>query len=340
MKNYLIILSLLFISACGNKDYKEMNQYVGFAQGTTFSIVYDKDAGDLKADIDQIIQDMDKSMSLWDSGSHISKINNSLSPVDADAYFSEVFLLSEKIHTLTEGAFNPCLFPLIKYWGFAKDRFHEDSLKQKSYSADSLLKYSQWGSVKHLGNHRYQRMHSKSGIDFNAIAQGYTVDVIARMFDAKQLENYMIEVGGEVRAKGKNQQGKIWRIGIDKPINDSTTRSLQAIVELDGLSIATSGSYRKFYEKDGHRYSHAIDAHTGMPVEHRLLSVSVIAPTSAEADAYATAFLVMGAPKTVSFLNKHPELGLMVYLISDGFDGAFEVYMSPQLEERINNPNP
>lgn len=313
-----------------------MNQYSGYAQGTTFSITYDSNSGDLQSDIDQIIIDMDKSMSLWDTSSKISRINSSLKEVEADAYFTKVFDLSAKINEETKGAFNPCLFPLVKYWGFAKDRFHPDSIEKKKITIDTLIKYVQWGMVQKTGTNTYQRKHHRSGIDFNGIAQGYTVDVVAELFDRKGIANYMIEIGGEVKAKGTNQHSKTWKIGIDKPISDSTTRQLQAIVELDNLSIATSGGYRKFYEKDGRKYSHTIDPRTGMPVEHRLLSVSVITKGCAEADAYATAFMVMGAPKTVEFTKSHPEI--MVYMISDAFNGEYDVYMSPALEEKIKNP--
>lgn len=337
MKKYLYLIVILVFASCKSKTYREMYQYSGYAQGTTFTITYDTNAGDLQAEIDQIITDFDKSMSLWDTSSHIYHINNTLNEVHADQYFTDVYELSEKIHLETNGAFNPCVYPLIKYWGFAKDRFHPDSIAAKKINVDSLLKYSRWGMIAKTGENTYQRKHHRAGIDFNAIAQGYTVDVIARLFDSKNVENYMIEIGGEVTAKGVNQHGKVWRIGIDKPISDSTTRVLQAIVEIDNLSIATSGSYRKFYDKDGRRYSHTIDPRTGMPVEHRLLSASVITKSCAKADAYATAFMVMGAPKTVEFVNKHPEI--MVYLISDGFNGEYEVYMSPALQEKIKNPS-
>lgn len=313
-----------------------MNQYSGYAQGTTFTITYDPNAGDLQSEIDQIFKDMDKSMSLWDTSSYISRINASQKEIQVDKYFSYVYDLSSQINQETNGAFNPSVFPLIKYWGFAKDRFHPDSITAKKITVDTLKKYSQWGSIAKVSENKFQRKHHRSGIDFNAIAQGYTVDLVAELFKAKNVENYMIEIGGEVSAKGHNQNGKTWLIGIDKPISDSTTRELQAIVELDNLSIATSGSYRKFYNKDGRRFSHAIDPRTGMPVEHRLLSVSVIMEGCAKADAYATAFLVMGAPNTVAFVEKHPEI--MVYLISDGFNGDYEVYMSPALANLIKNP--
>lgn len=338
MKHARFLLILLLLAACGQPYYRKMNVYGGYAQGTTFNIVYDENAGDLQADIDAIFKAMDVSMSLWDSSSAISRINNSVpgTTIQADGYFDKVYNLSDRIHKETDGAFNPCVYPLIRFWGFSKERFSEDSLRTRQYSVDSLRRHSAWGMIKPAGGSAYIRMSNRAGIDFNAIAQGYTVDVICDLFDARNVQNYMVEVGGEVRAKGTNQKNKVWKIGIDKPISDSTTRKLQAIVELDGLALATSGSYRKFYEKNGRRYSHTIDPRNGMPVEHKLLSASVFAPTCAEADAYATAFMVMGAGKAVDFVNRHPQL--MVYLISDAFNGEYEIYMSPALKNKISDP--
>ncbi|MGQ3013218.1 MAG: FAD:protein FMN transferase [Flavobacteriales bacterium] len=339
MKRYSFLIIILLFAACGQQPFRKMNVYGGYAQGTTFNIVYDSNAGDLQADIDAIFKTMDASMSLWDSASVITRINNSVpgTPVTADDHFAKVYALSDRIHKETDGAFNPCVYPLIKFWGFSKERFSEDSLKSKQFSVDSLRRHSAWGMVKPAGGLSYVRMSSRAGIDFNAIAQGYTVDVICDLFQAKNVQNYMVEVGGEVRAKGTNQKEKTWKIGIDKPISDSGTRELQAIVDLDGLALATSGSYRKFYEKNGRRYSHTIDPRTGMPVEHKLLSASVFAPTCAEADAYATAFMVMGAGKAVHFVERHPSL--MVYLISDAFNGEYEIYMSPALKNKISDPS-
>ena len=174
-------------------------------------------------------------------------------------------------------------------------------------------------------------------LDFNAIAQGFTVDMIARYLENRKISNYLIEVGGELLAKGRNADEDVWRVGVDKPSQDiDVNERFQFILDLEDKALATSGNYRKFYEKDGVKYSHTINPFTGFPAQNRLLSVTVIHNNCMFADAYATAFMVMGVKKTKQLLKKLDD-ELEVYLVFTDKDGEWKTYISPTMEERIIN---
>lgn len=295
----------------------------GRAQGTTFRIVYaDSASRDFSVSVDSIFRVIDRSMSLWDSSSLISLLNANDPAVRADAHFTKVFHRAWEISDQTDGQFDCTVGPLVKAWGFS---YKKNLPPPDSAQVDSLLRLVGYQKVQ-LEDGKLSKGNPQIQIDFNAIAQGYTVDVLADFLEAGGVNNYLVEVGGEVRAEGRNERGEIWRIGIDKPVNDSEAgRPLQAVVALDGKSLATSGSYRKFVERHGQRFSHAIDPHTGFPITHTLLSVSVLAPDCMTADAYATAFLVMGLEKAIPLAK---EKGLALYGISAGKDGTLSVYQS------------
>lgn len=339
---FLFTAAAFTIAGCGDRSFVPMSEFSGYAQGTTFHILCDSTAQITDEEIESVFKDIDRSMSLWDSLSLISRFNRSKTGLFVDAHFVEVFNLSKRIHQETEGAFNPALYPIIKYWGFGQDRFHEDSLVKKSTPVDSLLKYCRFEDIQ-LGEEKrdsagkefrfIRKKYPQNALDFNGIAQGYTVDVLCAFLDKKGIANYMVEVGGEVRAKGLNRQKKAWQIGIDKPTDVEETRQIHAIVSLENRALATSGNYRKYYEKDGKKLSHSIDPTNGKPAENMLLSASVFAPSAAEADGYATAFMVMGATKATEFLNRNPQI--MAYLISSGFNTDYQTWMSPQLEKLI-----
>ena len=169
-------------------------------------------------------------------------------------------------------------------------------------------------------------------LDCSAIAKGYGVDRVARLLDKKGVQHYMVDIGGEVMLKGKNPRMKMWRIGINKPIEDSLSinQELQTILEVSGIGMATSGNYRKFYYKDGKRYAHTIDPRIGTPVQHNILSATVIAKDCTTADAYATAFMVMGLEKAKAFCEEHPELD--AYFICDGEGDSYEIHYTPGME--------
>ena len=172
-------------------------------------------------------------------------------------------------------------------------------------------------------------------LDCSAIAKGFGVDIIAQLFNSKGIKNYMIDIGGEVIVNGKNPKMNAWRIGINKPIDDSLSvnQELQTILEISNVGMATSGNYRNFYYKGGKKYSHTIDPRTGYPVQHSILSSTVIACDCTTADAYATAFMVMGLEKAKAILDRHPEL--MVYFIYSDKNGKNAVWYSPSLKNKI-----
>jgi thiamine biosynthesis lipoprotein len=335
MMRYFLFLLLIVFFSCENKSVQPVQSFNGYAQGTTFYISYVSNQArpDIEERVLQIFKMIDCSMSLYDSSSIISRVNKlSDSIIEVDTYFYDVFELSKRIHKETDGAFNPAIYPLIQYWGFGSDKIAHPEIVD-SLKIDSLLSISNFNlfSIKKDKKNKFflSKRNKKAMLDFNAIAQGYTVDVIAAYFDSLKISNYMIELGGEVIAKGLNSEMKPWRIGIDKPVSTSETRELMAIVSLQNKALATSGSYRKFYQKNGIRYSHTIDPETGYPVQHRLLSASVLAKTCAEADAYATACMVMGDEKSKQLEKKFKKIEL--YMISNNHHGDWITYMSESL---------
>lgn len=296
----------------------------GNAQGTTFSIVYrDSLKRDFSLQVDSLFRLIDKSMSLWDEGSIISRLNRNEPGVRADEHFSAVFTKAREVSEATGGAFDVTVGPLVKAWGFS---IKKDLPPPDSMQVDSLLQLVGYQKVI-FENGWLVKPDPRMEIDFNAIAQGYTVDLIAGFLMRNGVRDYMVEVGGEVRTAGITERNTVWNIGIDKPLaNESEGRVLQATVALDNKSLATSGSYRKFVVRDGRRFSHAIDPATGFPITHNLLSVSVLAGDCTTADAYATAFLVLGMEKAKEIArNKDLEW----YCIYEDDNGRLQVQYSP-----------
>ena len=253
----------------------------------------------------------------------ISQINQGDTTHLLDEHFVKVFEAFQAVADSTAGKFDCTLAPIINAWGFGfteKERI--DSTK-----IAVLLQKVGYQKVRLKGDTLLNNPELVQ-LDFNALAQGYTVDVIAAYLDSLNLKNYMVEVGGELKAKGKNANGKNWRIGIDKPSPEIDSKSrFQTVVVLPNKALATSGNYRKFYIKDGEKYAHTIDPETGYPVRHKLLSVTVVTDDCMLADAYATAFMVMGTKKTKEYLATHPELD--AYLIFTNRKGKWESWATP-----------
>jgi len=339
-----LLISLLLFSCGGNKkdNASEKIQYelTGNAQGTTFMVKYlTDDSLDVSEDVKIIFDQMDHQLSTYIDSSVISLFNNSRDTfrilLPADTFFRTVFYKSKEIYEKSEGAFNPAVMPLVKYWGFSREEMIPDKID--SLKVDSLLHYTDFSScsfkiIRPLGI----RIQENMLLDFNGIAQGYTVDLICEMLEKKNIHDYMVEIGGEVRAKGRNKEGKPWNIGIDKPVENNDDHQLQAIIPLEDRALATSGNYRKFYVKDGVKFSHTIDPKTGFPVQHNLLSASVLAPDCAMADAYATVFMVYGVEKTKTFLKDNPELKLDVYLIYSDVSGDFKTWASEGISKLVD----
>ena len=322
MIRFVLVWGVVCLVGC-QKSRPTYTQLEGSAQGTTFRLVYeDSVSRDFSAAADSIFRAIDHSMSLWDSTSLISLLNANAPTARADVHFTNVFRRAWEISALTEGQFDCTVGPLVKVWGFS---YKKNLPPPDSEQIAGLKKFIGYHKVQ-LQEGKLVKENPQIHLDFNAIAQGYTVDVLANFLKGKGIKNYLVEVGGEVRAEGRNERGEIWRIGIDKPVDNAAVgRPLQAVVSLNNKSLATSGSYRKFVERDGHKFSHAIDPHTGYPITHNLLSISVLAPDCMSADAYATAFLVMGLEKAIPLAKKK---GIELYGISVGKEGTLSVYQS------------
>lgn len=294
----------------------------GQAQGTTFRIVYAGRA-DYSKSIDSLFRVIDRSLSLWDTASIISGFNAKRPNVRADGHFETVFAKAQEVSRQTGGVFDASVGPLVKAWGFSRKKGLAPPTPRQVDSLRQLVDFRKMSLV----NGVLVKGHPGMDVDLNAIAQGYTVDVMAEFLRKKGIPRYLVEIGGEVRAAGLNERGQPWQIGIDKPTDSLTAgRSLQTVVPLRDQALATSGSYRKFIVVKGQKFSHAIDPRTGYPVTHRLLSVSVKAGDCATADAYATAFLVMGLEKALPIARR---LKLEVYGISSSPDGHLVTYATP-----------
>jgi thiamine biosynthesis lipoprotein len=333
--NYRIISSFLLIVftvvSCKEKP-ASIESFAGFTQGTTYSVVYDNNKkispDELKTEVEKILSDFDMSLSLYKDSSVISRINRN-EDVVPDEYFKEVFKQSVYISEITDGAFDITVGPLVKAWGFGPDS-HKNFTEAKR---DSLMKLVGMDKVS-LVNGKLVKSDPAINLDVNAIAQGYSVDVLCSFLDKKGFSNYLIEVGGEVRARG-TKAGAHWRIGIDKPAdnNMSPGETLQAIIRISDKALATSGNYRKFYVENGVKYSHTIDPKTGYPAKNNLLSATILADDCATSDGIATACMVMGMDAAIEFINAHHEFS--AYFVYSDDSGNFSTWYSESLKEFI-----
>jgi len=330
--NSLILASLsVLIFSCNNSKQEKIT-VIGEAQGTYYSILYfDSLNRNLKYEIDSILDAYDLSVSVYQSQSIISKVNRN-EEVELDEWFIRNFEHAIRVAELTEGAMDITIGPLANAWGFGTFSQPE---KINPVLIDSLKQLVDFRLVSIKNNHLVKE-DPRIQLNFNAIAQGNSVDVMGEYFSSLGIENYLIDIGGELLAKGKKPEGESWVIGIEKPSdNAETERELQQTFALNNCALATSGNYRKFYEIDGVRYAHSLDPKTGYPVQHSLLSVSVIADNCTDADAFATAFMVMGMEKSLELIKHHPEIqAYFIYhdkeagtktKMSEGFKNALEI---------------
>ena len=322
----LLGVLVLFFS-CGTEQQPLFIYLEGFTQGTSYHIAYNSpDSADYHPELKVIFRDIDNSMSIYNPSSVISAVNRN-EDVEADDYFIKVFSRAREISEKSRGAFDITVGPLVNAWGFG---FTErENMTQTRI--DSLLQFVGHEKVR-LEGRTVIKDHPEIMIDMNAIAKGYTVDVVADFFDSMGVTDYMIEIGGEIRLKGTNRNNQLWRIGIDRPVDDPAviSRELQEIIHLTGNAIATSGNYRKFYVQDGQKYAHTIDPGTGYPVQHNLLSATVVTKTSMDADGWATAFMVMGLEESLEAALSDPDLE--AYFIYD-IDGVYAIVYTPGMEE-------
>lgn len=327
---FLLLSIVLFFSIACNETPLEV-KLQGFAQGTTYHITYIGNTKSLQTQIDSLLHIIDQSMSTYKANSLISKFNKSDSGLVVDYLFLHVFNKSKQIYNETDGLFDPTVATLVEAWGFGKNK----NTNIDSTIIDSILQYVGLEKIELRNNNFLFKSTPNINLDFNAIAQGYSVDLIADLLEKNNIQNYMVELGGELKTKGKNIQGSEWKIGIDKPNENNNERELLSIIELSDKALATSGNYRKFYIKDGKKYAHTINPKTGYPAENSLLSATVISEKCIDADAYATAFMVMGVEKSIEFIQSKKTIS--VYLLYTNDKGEIKEFISEELKVKIKS---
>jgi len=321
------IISLLFfisLHSCKENKPSEALQLEGLAFGTTFHITYfDEEQRDVSKSMDSLFYLINKSLSTYIPNSDISKINKGDSTIVVDSYFTEVYQKSLKIYKETHGVFDPTIGVLVNAWGFGPEK----SLKQlDSFKIKQLLGLVGFDKVR-LVNNKIRKEKDSVYFDFNAIAKGYAIDIAGRFLESKHIDNYLIEIGGEIRARGIHKtKNSFWKMGVENP-NFDGSRSVKKVIELKNESTATSGSYRKFKLDTitGERYAHIIDPKTGYPAKNSLLSVTIIGNLDcADADGYATALMAMSLDNAQVFLEKHKEL--KAFLIFSDAQGNLQTF--------------
>lgn len=319
---------MLTLASC--TPQKKYIKIEGFAQGTTYSITYyDSLNRNLSFQIDSILSEIDHSMSIYNDSSIISKVNSNQSD-SIDHLLKEVILASFDIYRQTDGAFDITVGPVVRAIGFGRDKIQGiDSAKIRA-----LLPLIGMNKIRVEGN-TLKKDDSKIQIDVNAIAQGYTVDVIGKYMVSMGIKNYLIEVGGEITARGKNSKGTCWVVGIDKPVESALPgENIQAKISIsNGYGLATSGNYRKFIEVNGQKYAHTINPKTGFPELNNLLSATVVAPNATKADALATAFMVKGLEWSKNFVANNNDID--AYLVYSDSSGNYQVWMNEGMKKRI-----
>lgn len=337
MKKYIVILvGLSLLAACSNPNAIKEAHYNGYAQGTTFHLSYLYEGADRpnrSEQLDAKFKEVDLALSTYVGSSLISSVNRG-DTIKPNKIFKAVHEKSLAIWKESDGYFDPTVGKLVRFWGFGPDaRRTVDTA-----DIDSIKNYIGLEKLATISDN--WSIPQGMELDYNAIAQGYTVDLICALLEEDGIVNYMVEVGGEVRCLGHNLDGEPWRIGVDKPTEEIDAQDrFQFILGMDSMSLATSGNYRKFWEDTatGMRYAHTINTKTGYPAKNQLLSASVLAPSCIEADAYATAFMSMGLKRSLKFLDEKGE-NLEVYLIYTEADKEdWQVYQSEGFKRRILN---
>ena len=320
MKNYLPFLLLLTLLSVSCKQELTNTKLNGPIFGTFYDVTYASDGNENHQEsIDSIFAEINQSMSNYQDDSDISKVNKHELEV-VDAYFVEVFKASKKIYNQTNGVFDPTIGTLVNAWNFGSE---QNKTKLDSLKIDSLMQFVGFEKIV-LKNNTLIKTDPKPYIDFNAIAKGYAVDLVAAFLESKNTTDYLVNIGGELRAKGINiEKQSGWTVGIENP-NFDGSQSYDKVFVLKDKAMATTGTYRKFkIDANGKRYAHIIDTKTGYPTKTNILSVSVIAEDCMMADGYATAFQAMGVENVKQFLSEHPEL--QAYIIFENENQEFEM---------------
>ncbi len=314
-----IAIAMIFLLTPFNKKEQPYTTNQGKVFGTFYNIIYQQPQGkNLNDSIIKAFQEFDTSLSTFNQTSTISKINRNESD-STDYFFRKMYEEAQRVSSLTNGAFDITVAPLVNAWGFG---FKQEVFPTQT-TIDSILQYVGYKKIS-LKNNFLQKQDSRIQIDASAIAKGFSVDIVANLLEKNGCENFLVDIGGEIVAKGKNPKGEKWTIGINKPTESPIqTGEIQSVLYSNDIAMATSGNYRQFYYKDGKKYAHTIDPKTGQPVQHQLLSATIVAPTCMTADAFATACMVMGTEKSIALCDSIAEIeGFFIY---SGGDSLFSV---------------
>ncbi|MBR6437905.1 MAG: FAD:protein FMN transferase [Bacteroidales bacterium] len=318
MKRVLFILTIVTVLvSCTSKPQKI--KYEGITQGSYFSITYyDEEGRSFEHEIDSIFREVDNAVSLWNENSIIRKVNRN-EDVVVNQIFKDNFEWAQKASEFSDGAFDATIGPLVSAWGF----HYKKELEMTPEIVDSIKQLVDYHKIEIIDD-KVVKANPNMTLDFNAVAQGYTTDLIGKFLESRDIRDYLVDVGGEIFAKGTKPNGEMWTIGIEKPAeNFDSERSVQIKLKLKDKGIVTSGNYRKYIEKNGVRYSHSIDPKTGYPVEQNLLSATIIADNASWADCLATICMLIGKEKASKLLE---DQGVEAYFIYVGKDGVIRTH--------------
>lgn len=331
INHFILLVSLLFILVKGDKRLQEF-KINGYAQGTSYSITYyAKEEIVKKNDVDSILAVIDQSMSLYKPNSIINKFNESTSGMLVDFHFMEVYKRADAIFKDTHGKFDATVGPLVQAWGFGPkkvDKLPDDSIVKEALKCIGMNKINK--------HHLFLKKEKPCiRVDFNGIAQGYTVDVIANYLGAHHIHHYMVEVGGELRINGAKSNGELFKIGIEGPINkELAEQKIKHILQLKKGAITTSGNYQKYVMNGNQRISHLIDPKTGYPLKNEMVSVTVFAKDAITADGYDNAFMAMNVKEALAFAAKRK---MELYIIYSKPDGTLADTLSTGFKKMIIN---
>jgi thiamine biosynthesis lipoprotein len=312
------ILVGLFLFSCKQTEYVK---HEGFTQGTIYRITYESPKGvDYEKEIVQLLHDFSASLSTYNPSSLISRINQNDPAVVVDDYFRTVFTKAAEVNRASGGVFDITIAPIVNLWGFG---FTSDYPEMNPEKIDSLLQFVGMDKIRIEGDRVVKDLPGVM-LDMNAIAKGYSADVVANFLKMKGCRNFLVNIGGECVAQGVNDSGNVWKIGIELPKDNVIYGEYMAVVRLNNRAMATSGNNRRFFEIDGVKYAHTIDVKTGYPVRHNLLSATIVAGDCMTADAWATVCLASGLEKSIEILRQHPELE--AFLVYSDEEGDFQVY--------------
>lgn len=328
----LIFVIALFVVFFVRKEPEK--QQMMLLQGRTmgpieYTVKYLSSSGtSFQTEVDSILSSFNQSLSTYIPDSEISRFNQTDSLAFESGFFYPVLVASREVYEITGGAFDPTVGPLVNAWGFGPGK----TPTADTARIDSLMALVGFDGIRFTDTYVVKETPGMY-LDFSAVAKGYAVDLVGNFLSLKGVQNYMVEIGGEVVCRGKNERGELWLIGVDNPDLDAVSRNISATVYVENRAMATSGNYRNFYEKGGIKYAHTIDPATGRPVQHSLLSASVFAADCMTADALATACMVMGVEKSVRLMESNPALDAI--FIYNGPDGKMHSYATSGIRQQI-----